>query len=86
MKEILDVVSDLKCRYDASSSKKKRVQKWLDKFSSYITYYGAVLDTLAQHHPEYVALAWGTIKFLFIVSPGCGQFAFLVSDLYCRAS
>lgn len=23
---------------------------------------------LSQHHPEYVSLAWGTMKFLFIVS------------------
>lgn len=30
-------------------------------------YYGAALDILAQHHPEYVSLAWGTIKFIFIV-------------------
>lgn len=30
-------------------------------------YYGRVFDTLAQHHPEYVALAWGTIKLVFVV-------------------
>jgi hypothetical protein len=23
---------------------------------------------LSQHHPEYVSLAWGALKFLFIVS------------------
>lgn len=26
----------------------------------------AIFDTFAQHHPEYVSLAWGTMKFLFI--------------------
>jgi len=30
-------------------------------------YYGVIMDTLSQHHPEYVSLAWGAIKFLFIV-------------------
>lgn len=28
----------------------------------------AIFDVYAQHHPEYVSLAWGTMKFLFIVS------------------
>jgi hypothetical protein len=31
-------------------------------------YYSVIMDTLSQHHPEYVSLAWGAIKFLFIVS------------------
>jgi len=30
-------------------------------------YYGKVLDMLAQHHPEYVALAWGTVKLVLTV-------------------
>ena len=31
-------------------------------------YYGQIMDMLAQHHPEYVSLGWGTFKFLFVVS------------------
>jgi hypothetical protein len=31
-------------------------------------FYSQVLDALAQHHPEYVALVWGTLKFLLVVS------------------
>lgn len=27
----------------------------------------AIFDTFSQHHPEYVSLAWGTLKFLFVV-------------------
>ncbi|KAH0565970.1 hypothetical protein GP486_000638 [Trichoglossum hirsutum] len=65
IQEVQKAVLDAKKAYDGSSNKKK-VQKWLQKFSSQIMYYGAVLDTLAQHHPEYVALAWGTVKFVFI--------------------
>ena len=26
------------------------------------------MDVIVQHHPEYVALAWGAMKFLFKVS------------------
>ncbi|KAH8722461.1 hypothetical protein GQ44DRAFT_828992 [Phaeosphaeriaceae sp. PMI808] len=47
--------------------KNSKVQKWLNRLSQRIHFYGGVLDVLAQHHLEYVALAWGTIKFLLIV-------------------
>jgi hypothetical protein len=45
-----------------------RVRKWLTGFSSGVLYYGRILDVLVQHHPEYVSLAWGTTKLLFVVS------------------
>src|SRR5437667_54664 len=31
--------------------------------------YVQVLDVLAQHHLEYVSLAWGALKFIFMVHP-----------------
>lgn len=31
-------------------------------------YYSPVFDMLTQHHPEYVALAWGSVKFVLMVS------------------
>ncbi|KAK8121674.1 hypothetical protein PG984_010344 [Apiospora sp. TS-2023a] len=46
------------------ASSKARV--WLSRFSSKINYYGNILDVLVQHHPEYVSLAWGAFKFLFV--------------------
>jgi hypothetical protein len=49
-------------------SPKSRARKWLTNCSSRLMYYSGIMDTLAQHHPEYVSLAWGAIKFLFIVS------------------
>jgi hypothetical protein len=66
--EIHKLVCDMRERYNGSASNKKRVQKWVRKFASHIMQYGMVLDTLAQHHPEYVALAWGIVKFVFMVS------------------
>ncbi|KAH7397601.1 hypothetical protein BKA64DRAFT_42445 [Cadophora sp. MPI-SDFR-AT-0126] len=41
--------------------------KWLHKFSLRIKFYGDILDVFVQHHPEYVALVWGAMKFLFTV-------------------
>jgi hypothetical protein len=50
------------------TSQGSRVRKWLSRFSAGALYYGLILDVLVQHHPEYVSLAWGTTKLLFVVS------------------
>lgn len=59
-------VNDAKRIYEEKGQSK--VRKWLTKLSARIQYYGAVLDALVQHHPEYVSLVWGTFKFIFMVS------------------
>ena len=41
---------------------------WLTRLSEKLVYYGNIFDVMAQHHPEYVSLAWGTFKLLFVVS------------------
>ncbi|KAI1321372.1 hypothetical protein F5Y16DRAFT_388897 [Xylariaceae sp. FL0255] len=43
-----------------------KIRTWLSYCSSRFMYYGVILDTLSQHHPEYVSLVWGAMKFLFI--------------------
>lgn len=45
----------------------KVIRERLRKASEIMLHYGTALDVLAQHHPEYVSLAWGTVKFIFIV-------------------
>ena len=60
------IVNQAKEGYERTRQKGK-ARQWLSSFSSRLLYYGAVLDTLAQHHPEYVSLAWGAVKFVFIV-------------------
>ena len=45
-----------------------KARKWLVALSERITCYGQIFDVLVQHHPEYVALAWGAFKFVFVVS------------------
>ncbi|KAJ0115777.1 hypothetical protein J7T55_010600 [Diaporthe amygdali] len=49
-----------------TKAKGNKVQEWLSSCSERVMYYGAIFDTFAQHHPEYVSLAWGAMKFLFI--------------------
>ena len=46
----------------------QKVGKWLSKLSTRVNFYGNIMDVLVQHHPEYVALAWGGMKCLFVVS------------------
>lgn len=65
MHDVQDTLMNAKRAYDSKPVSKTR--KWLVIFSSKLTYYGNVLDVLVQHHPEYVSLAWGAFKFLFIV-------------------
>ena len=49
------------------SKAKAKIQRWLTGLSQKLLYYGNIFDVMAQHHPEYVALAWGTFKLLFVV-------------------
>jgi hypothetical protein len=43
-------------------------RRWLRKLSKGIMYYASILDVIAQHHPEYVSLVWGAMKFTLVVS------------------
>ncbi|KAI1379320.1 hypothetical protein F4677DRAFT_408614 [Hypoxylon crocopeplum] len=56
----------LEARSKYESQRNSKAYKWLEKLSSRVAYYGVVLDVLVQHHPEYVSLAWGAFKFLFL--------------------
>lgn len=64
--ELLKLVTDAEHKYE-SKNEKNNTRKWLVKFSKKVTHYGYILDVLVQHHPEYVSLAWGAMKFLFVV-------------------
>lgn len=46
---------------------KVKARLWLVGLSEKLMYYGNIFDVMAQHHPEYVSLAWGTFKLVFIV-------------------
>ena len=50
------------------SKSKAKARLWLTGLSEKLVHYGNIFDVMVQHHPEYVSLAWGTFKLLFIVS------------------
>jgi hypothetical protein len=70
-KDIYAIVETARKKYEDGS---KGARKCLERLATRIIYYGKVLDTLAQHHPEYVALAWGAVKFVLTVSCIPGTF------------
>lgn len=67
MEDFQDTVDRAKATYESRHPKGKCVTL-LRELSSRIMYYSNVLDMLSQHHPEYVALAWGSVKFVLTVS------------------
>ena len=67
MHDTLAAVEVAKAAYE-KRSRKGKPREWLLAFSSRVMHYKSVMDTLAQHHPEYVSLVWGAMKFLFVVS------------------
>jgi acyl-CoA reductase-like NAD-dependent aldehyde dehydrogenase len=66
LRDLQDEISKLVTKYEARN-KESKARKWLERLSHRIHFYGTVLDVVAQHHPEYVALTWGSIKFLILV-------------------
>lgn len=68
-------------KYHSSHSKTK-TRKWLVRFSETVAHYGSILDMLVQHHPEYVSLAWGTMKFLFSVRIQLHEHYIILTLLY----
>ncbi|KAI0876417.1 hypothetical protein GGS24DRAFT_513777 [Hypoxylon argillaceum] len=65
MKDVHEALSAAIREYDARP-KDSKIRTWLASCSSRVMYYGAIFDTFSQHHPEYVSLVWGAMKFLFI--------------------
>jgi hypothetical protein len=84
MDDLLDAVNKAKLEYDTKSGKSK-ARKWLSIFSRRIMLYNNLIDTMAQHHPEYVSLAWGTFKLLFIVSVVCLKSMVLPTLIRCSS-
>lgn len=66
MQDVQNAVSDAKGVWEKRTNSKAR--KWLSRCAERIMHYGKVMDTLANYNPEYCALAWGTMKFLLMVS------------------
>jgi hypothetical protein len=67
LEDLERVVENAKARYEGKH-KNNKASKWLARISHRVRYYGNIGDALVQQHPEYVALAWGAFKLLFVVS------------------
>lgn len=67
LEDLLIVSRQAEARYDQSAQGRRSVKAWIRGLSKRILYYGQVLDTLSQHHPEYVSLVWGMVKFVLMV-------------------
>ncbi|KAJ4995880.1 hypothetical protein K4K48_009448 [Colletotrichum sp. SAR 10_66] len=64
MEDMQGVMTEVLAKYEASKVSSK-TRGWLQKTCEIICHYGTVLDVFVQHHPEYVALVWGTMKLVF---------------------
>ncbi|TVY62921.1 hypothetical protein LSUE1_G006129 [Lachnellula suecica] len=64
MDSLLLILASAKKKYEDKPACKAR--KWLGVLSSKVIHYGTVLDVLVQQYPQYVSLAWGAMKFLFM--------------------
>jgi len=69
VKDVCTIVETAKKEYEDRNMERKHTgtRQSLEKLSSRIMHYSKVMDTLAQHHPEYVALVWGAMKFVLTV-------------------
>ena len=67
LQDIVDAVTEAQRSYE-SKRKSSKTRQYLTAFSKRVSHYGNVMDVMVQHHPEYVALAWGLMKVLFGVS------------------
>jgi hypothetical protein len=66
--DIQEVITQAKSHYESKpKSRTKPVREWLEKLSCRVMHYSRAFDTIASHHQEYVALAWGAIKLVLTV-------------------
>ncbi|KAJ5291367.1 hypothetical protein N7478_000618 [Penicillium angulare] len=61
--DVLDAVNNAQ-HYYLKTRTDSRMRRCMEQVSERIYYYGNVMDVFIQQHPEYVSLAWGTMKLL----------------------
>lgn len=84
LQDVIDDVTKAKAHYDRKKGDSK-LYKRIISFSKRVAYYGKVLDVMVQHHPEYVSLAWGSLKLIFGVSTPL-DFSYHTTDTFNRLS
>jgi hypothetical protein len=61
--DVFNAVLEAK-RQSESVSRAPRLRECLEAFSQRVLHYGHIMDVLVQHHPEFVSLVWGGMKFI----------------------
>jgi hypothetical protein len=67
LEDVLDCIRDAQAEYESRRGRSK-LRECLSSLAERVHHYGNIMDVLVQHHPEYVALAWGAMKVLFVVN------------------
>ncbi|KAL9073136.1 MAG: hypothetical protein Q9157_004869 [Trypethelium eluteriae] len=75
-------VVDAQRQYEHRTNSKAR--KWMTRLSTRLHLYGEILDVFVEHHPEYVALAWGTFKLLFVGVVNHEELTKELGKAFCR--
>ncbi|KAF2970332.1 hypothetical protein GQX73_g3213 [Xylaria multiplex] len=65
VESILAAVNKARVTYEAQKGGSK-VREALVAFSETVHHYSGIMDVFVSHHPEYTALAYGAIRFLFV--------------------
>ncbi len=73
LNDVVEAIRSAESKYTAKqeshSKVRSMVSSWWSTAAVKIVHFRDIIDTLVSSNPEYVALAWGTIKFLFMVGP-----------------
>lgn len=91
IEDIQATIASIKESYDERPGRWQATRDILRAVSERVIYYGNIFDILAQHHPEYVSLAWGTLKFVLtvkmtaIIRKGCTDITKRASSIMLRS-
>ncbi|KAM6525044.1 hypothetical protein FALCPG4_010607 [Fusarium falciforme] len=90
MESMLEAVRKAEEQHGAKKNSRHRFTKAMclawTKAVNKINTFSAAIDVLVSSHPEYAALVWGSIKFLFLVTLSHQELASKVSEAFCAIS
>ncbi|KAI1802976.1 hypothetical protein F4811DRAFT_527153 [Daldinia bambusicola] len=78
LESVRQAVIDARNQYEKDRGNSK-VRKILVRLSETIQHYGSIIDVLVSSHPEYAALGWGAMKFLFVAVTNHEKLVFKLS-------
>ena len=69
MRDVLAILEESQSRYHSKTARRSKpvaaAVSWWKRASAKMIQYETVIDTLVSSNPEYAALVWGAMKFLF---------------------